>query len=300
LRDQEEPEGFDSNIIHLADSVEIAIDWDSYVLFQHEMEQKRIHKLRGDEFAPEIEDAFQEVSSAEEFWLRLASPELPSDFAEDESLVDYRCSIAEFAPISRLVRDIIDFRSTFTATHSSGVAASASVAGLLLGFSEDDRIALEIAGNLHDLGKMAVPNVILLKPGSLDEREMAVMRQHPYHTETVLARAKVPAHIVEWAGLHHERLDGSGYPHRSVAADISLGSRVMSVMDVFTALAEERPYRGAMNRESIRRVLNDTANSGALESSVVELVQDGHDKIHKAMKAAQDEAALSYRAQLAG
>ncbi len=299
LGNRDTPESFDANIIHLADSVEISIDWNSRILPQHKAVEQGIRELRGDEFAPEIADAFQEAAEAEEFWLTVASPGLPADLARNESLADHCCSIDGFAPVSRLVRDIIDFRSTFTATHSSGVAASASMVGSLLGFSEEDCIALEIAGNLHDLGKMAVPNAILLKSGPLDDREKAIMRRHPCHTEDVLARARLPAHIIEWAAWHHERLDGSGYPRHAVAADISLGSRVISVMDVFTALAEERPYRAAMGRDSIRNILRDAARAGTLEKSVVELVQDSHEEIYRVMKAAQDEAAFFYRTRIA-
>jgi HD-GYP domain-containing protein (c-di-GMP phosphodiesterase class II) len=297
--DHRSAESFDGNIIHLADSVEISLDWDQYILFQHEAVRREVRALRGTEFAPEIADAFLEVSEPEEFWLALASPRLPADFAEDERLVTYHCSIPEFAPISKLVRDIIDFRSTFTATHSSGVAASASVLGSLFGFSEDDRLALEIAGNLHDIGKMAVPNSILLKPAALDERETAIVRQHPYHTGTVLSRGGLPREIVEWASWHHERLDGSGYPRRSSARTISLGSRILAVTDVFTALAEERPYRPAMRREPVQRLLDEEVSDGMLEASVVGLVQDKYDLVVEAMRSAQESAADFYRTRLA-
>lgn len=298
LRRAPESEDFDASIIHLADTLELSTSRGTYVLFQSERIRRELYGRRGADFAPEAVDALMEASAAEEFWLELASPGLPEDFAKEDRLVDYRCSISEFAPVSTLVRDIIDFRSTFTATHSSGVAAAASFAGGLLGFSEEGRLALAIAGNLHDIGKMAVPSAILLKPGPLDRNEEAIMRQHSYHSSRVLALAGLPSDIVEWAGWHHERLDGSGYPRRAKAAEISLGSRIMSVMDVFTALAEARPYRPAMRPEELRAVLEGHASAGRLESSIVELVGDSQGEIGEAMSEAQSKAEDFYCSKL--
>jgi HD-GYP domain-containing protein (c-di-GMP phosphodiesterase class II) len=298
LRRPTESEGFDANIIALADSLELSISRGIYILFQSGPVRRALYDRRGSDFAPEVVDAFMEVSVPEEFWFEFASPSLPSDFAGDGKLVDYRCSISEFAPISTLVRDIIDFRSTFTATHSSGVAASVGVAGKLLGFSDEDCLALTIAGNLHDIGKMAIPSAILNKPGPLDRNEETIIRQHPYLTSCILTRAGVPVDIVEWAAWHHERLDGSGYPRRAQAIDIRLGSRIMMVMDVFTALAEERPYRPAMKPDAVRDILRAQAADGKLEPSIVELVSDSHAEINQAMREAQTKAADFYREKL--
>ena len=168
--------------------------------------------------------------------------------------------------------------------------------GSMFGFSEYGRKALHIAGNLHDIGKMAVPDSILLKPGKLEACEKAVMLQHPYYTGAVLAGAGVPAEIVEWASWHHERLDGTGYPGRVTSHAISLGSRILSVMDILAALTEERPYRKAMAGESIRRVLDDGVRGGLLEPSVVGLLQDRFTAVVDAMRAAQGVAAEAYEA----
>ncbi len=286
----------DASIIHLADVVEIEIDRSGYILFQMEELRRRVREQRGGEYAPDAADAFHEISTTEEFWLELASPRLPTRMAMEQHLMDHRCPMNELVGVSRLARDIIDFRSTFTATHSSGVAAVASAIGALLGFSREECLSLEIAGNLHDIGKMAVSNAILLKPGPLDATERAIMRQHPWHTAVVLARAGLPVETVEAAGWHHERLDGSGYPRRAKAADTGLHARVMGVADVFTALAEERPYRGAMRGEEVRRILDSMAHRGALEPLVVGLIQDNFEAVVEAMRAAQTAAAAFYHA----
>lgn len=114
--------------------------------------------------------------------------------------------------MSELYRDLIDFKSTFTATHSAGVSEAASVIARLFGFTEQEEEMMKVAVNLHGLGKLAVPNSILEKPGPLTKHEMAIMKYHTYWTYAVLKGVEGFHQVTEWAAFHHERLDGSGYP----------------------------------------------------------------------------------------
>jgi len=110
---------------------------------------------------------------------------------------------------------------------------------------------MEVAGNLHDLGKMVIPNSILNKPDKLNKEETAIMRQHTYFTYTVLNSIGGISQIAEWAAFHHERLDGSGYPFHLGADKLGIGSRIMAVADVFTAISEDRPYRKGMSQQEL-------------------------------------------------
>ncbi|MDP3179804.1 MAG: HD domain-containing protein [Spirochaetaceae bacterium] len=291
-------EAFDANIIALADVAELSTNRNSYILKQREKIAARIAAGRGSNFCPELVDAFTEAGRGEEFWLELASPRLTYDFAGEERFVEYYASIGEFAEISALVRDIIDFRSTFTATHSSGVAAAASMMGSLIGYSTKENLALAIAGNLHDIGKMAIPNAILLKPSALDPDENALMHQHPFQTKVVLSRSGLPNFIIEWASYHHERLDGEGYPFALSETDIGLGARILSVADVLTALAEDRPYRNALSRANVMTTMRAEASGGHLEPGLVDLVAGSYVKIEEAMVDAQRDAAEFYATRL--
>jgi len=118
----------------------------------------------------------------------------------------------KMAIISQLFRNIIDFRSHFTSTHSSGVAAASSLLARIFGLTDAEIGLIEVAGDLHDFGKLAIPNSILNKPGSLTKEEMSIMKCHTYYTYLVINSIGGLNQIAEWAAYHHERLDGSGYP----------------------------------------------------------------------------------------
>lgn len=291
-------EAFDANIIALADTAELATERSTYILLQRQHIESKITAGSGTQFCPEIADAFRSAARSEEFWLELASPRLSADFMDDQSVMEHYITLQDFAPVSALVRDIIDFRSTFTATHSSGVAAAAMMIGALIGYSETENLSLMIAGNLHDIGKMAIPNAILLKPTTLDGTEDAIMRQHPFHTRSVLARAGLPATIVEWASCHHERLDGTGYPFAMHGTEISLGARIVSVADVLTALAEQRPYRPALPRPEVLSTLASEATNSHLEAGLIDLVAGSYGRIAAAMFDAQHSAEEFYSRKL--
>jgi HD-GYP domain-containing protein (c-di-GMP phosphodiesterase class II) len=96
------------------------------------------------------------------------------------------------------------------------------------------------------VGKLGVSNAVLDKPGSLDDSEWAQVRAHARHTEEILGRIGAFGELARVAGAHHERLDGTGYPHRLAADAISLETRIITVADIFDALSAERPYRAAV------------------------------------------------------
>jgi HD-GYP domain-containing protein (c-di-GMP phosphodiesterase class II) len=126
------------------------------------------------------------------------------------------------------------------------VAEIATGVGGVLGFGAGTRRDLRRAGLLHDIGKLAISNLILDKPGRLTEAEFARIRQHPVYSLEILDRAACFAPIAALAANHHERIDGTGYPRGLRGAELDLPMRVLAVADVFEALTAERPYREAL------------------------------------------------------
>jgi putative nucleotidyltransferase with HDIG domain len=200
-------------------------------------------RRRGGWFDPSLVDAFLRICADHDFWAQLATADVsrwePAGLAlaADDDTLDR---------IAEAFARVIDAKSPFTASHSQRVAEIADGIALELGFDADERRTMRRAALLHDIGKLAVSNRILDKPGKLSDEEFANVQTHPVHTLSILLRAPCFAHLAELAANHHEKLDGSGYPRSLGADELDLPMRVLSVADVYEALTAERPYRAAL------------------------------------------------------
>jgi HD-GYP domain-containing protein (c-di-GMP phosphodiesterase class II) len=174
--------------------------------------------------------------------------------------------------VARAFADAVDLKSPFMLGHSAGVAALAEAAGRELGLSERDTTQLRRAGLFHDLGRVGVPNGVWEKVGPLTESEWEQVRLHAYHTERILARSGVLEPLAPLAGMHHERLDGSGYHRQTSAAGLSLPARVLAAADAFQAMTEPRPHRPALSPEDAADRLTDDARAGGLDARAVDAV----------------------------
>jgi HD-GYP domain-containing protein (c-di-GMP phosphodiesterase class II) len=132
---------------------------------------------------------------------------------------------------------------------------------------------VELAGLLHDLGMLRVPDKILDKPGELTESENFIVRRHSYDTYEILKNIKGFEDISTWTAQHHERIDGSGYPYRSNAKDLSIEARIIAVAEVFQALTQKRPYRDKFPPKDIMSILKKQMQEGELDKDVVLMVE---------------------------
>lgn len=278
---------YGSHILHLADRIAVLVDRRQPVLSQTSAINAKIKKESGSMFVPAFVDAFLELSRQEAFWLDLISPSMDRVIQKISCLPNTSLSMESLTGLSNFFALIIDTRSRFTATHSSGVASSAMNLGAVMGMSGADCSKMRIAGYLHDLGKLAVPDKILLKPGKLTDEEWLIVRAHPYYTHRILERVKGLEDVTFWASNHHEDLNGGGYPFAMTADNLSLGARTMVVADVFTALAEDRPYRGGMKINETRRVFQTMVAERKLDKQVVEGLYDNYENINESRKSAQ-------------
>jgi HD-GYP domain-containing protein (c-di-GMP phosphodiesterase class II) len=254
----------------------------------------RIEKASGDMFSPALVGAFRDLASRESFWLGLAFPGRNPAHQHQGDFRAFRLDTSGILGLSRLFARIIDFRSRFTATHSSGVAASAEALARLSGRSEEECAHMRIAGLLHDLGKLAVPAELLEKPAGLTREEIALIRCHTYFTRRALENIHLFESITAWGANHHERIDGKGYPNHVGGEELSLGSRIMAVSDVFTAITENRPYRAGMDRPSTQKVLHSMVSQSALDPDVVGLLVCNFDELNAVRAAAQAQAVVEY------
>jgi len=152
--------------------------------------------------------------------------------------------------------------------HSDLLVAYAEQLGESLGFGEEDLKDLRLACWLHDIGKISVPESILLKPGPLNAEETKMIREHPVIGERMCAPIKSLRSILPVIRHHHEKMDGSGYPDGLSGEAIPLKARILQVADIYDALTTHRPYRGALPPEEALQILFSEAEKGWLDASV--------------------------------
>jgi putative two-component system response regulator len=164
----------------------------------------------------------------------------------------------------------IEARDPNTQGHCQRLARFATTLGRELGLDETDLAALERGGYLHDIGKIAVPDAVLMKHGTLDTREYQVMREHPVVGDALCAGLRSLQAVRPIVRSHHERLDGSGYPDGLKNAEVPLLAQIVSIVDIFDALTMERPYREARPAEEAFDVLSTEAAKGWRDRALVD------------------------------
>ena len=203
-------------------------------------------------------------------------------FAKPVDLLELRTRLAALARTKLLIDQLehaeriiralsltIEARDPYTGGHCMRLAEHATGVGRALGVDPDTVRALGIAGYLHDLGKIAVPDRILLKAGPLDGSERAKIREHPDVGADLLGGLRSLDVVRAIVRHHHERMDGSGYPHGLVGAAIPLGARILAVVDVYDALVTARPYKPALAPADAERILRRETDAGAWDPEVV-------------------------------
>ncbi|HJW56657.1 MAG TPA: HD domain-containing phosphohydrolase [Burkholderiaceae bacterium] len=283
-----------SQILYLADHLERAIQRDTFILHQTNKLSARIHELAGDAIHPDVVALFDEISVTDHFWLTLVSKDLGRQLHERNLLRSIDLDYQAAHSIASVFKDMTDFRSRFTATHSTGVASCARGIAEALAFAGKDLQQIELAGVLHDIGKLVVPNAILCKPTRLTAEEYAVIRQHPYYTHRILSRVRGFEQIAEWASYHHERLDGSGYCERLGRTELDVGAKVVAVADIAIAIAERRPYRTSGDEATVLNELLGMSRKGMLEGQIVEALADNFKLIMTRAKTAQEADETRY------
>ena len=213
-------------------------------------------------------------------------------FAKPVELTELRTRVAALLRVKSLVDELehaegvigtlgltIEARDPYTMGHCERLSYYAVSLGRALGADRALLRSLQWAGYLHDLGKIAVPDGVLLKPGPLTAEERAIINRHPAAGADLVRGLHTLEDVRPLIRHHHERWDGSGYPDRLAGEDIPFGARIMAVTDVFDALHTTRPYKKSLPVEAALEILRREVDRGFWEprivSSFVNLVQDG-------------------------
>lgn len=155
----------------------------------------------------------------------------------------------EYHEFVECITSALDARDPYTGKHSERVSDMACMIGELMGLSEAETQEIHIAGHLHDIGKIGIPDRVLLKEGKLDDEEWKLMKKHPEIGADILSKSSHFARLAAIILHHHERWDGKGYPFGAKGTEIPLGARIIAVCDSIDAMASKRAYRNALPLE---------------------------------------------------
>lgn len=155
--------------------------------------------------------------------------------------------------------DAIETRDPYTKGHSERVAAYSVEIARNLGWDDYDMERLRTSGVLHDIGKVGIPDAVLLKPGNLSRHEYEIMKLHPELSAAIVSEIDSFKELVPWVRYHHENYDGSGYPYGLKGNEIPLGARIIAVADAFDAMTSDRPYRNALSLSKVKNIFEDGA-----------------------------------------
>jgi HD-GYP domain-containing protein (c-di-GMP phosphodiesterase class II) len=225
--------------------------------------------------------AFVDASVHDSFWLDLSWDSMQGPMLDWVRSGDSRpMDFDTIRQVAEMFSTIVDTKSGFTRDHSRGVARTAAFLGDKCGLNDNSCRRIEIAGLLHDIGKLRVPDHILDKPMTLTRDEFSIMQRHSFDTFAIIGKIHGMEDIAQWAGDHHTKM-------REVddKSKLSLEARILAVADVFQALSQDRPYRKAKTLEEAMEVIDEMVNDSQLDSTVVACLHENQNACWEAATA---------------
>lgn len=257
-----------AQLIHIADAVDVGFSLDTMDRGKYEAILAWLDKERGTAVSEKSAELFKKAVDFETLMsitgekcrktVKTMIPEL-----SDEIPIEALREIASF------FAKITDYKSNFTWKHSIGIAEKAERMGQYYHEDETTCDKLYIAGALHDIGKLLISNDILEKPGKLSNTEYKEIQNHAMGTWKLLSAVGGLEEITSWASLHHEKLDGSGYPFGYKADRLGRNERLLACLDIYQALVEKRPYKAGLSHGEAMTILYKMGAAGQLDTDIL-------------------------------
>ncbi|MFA6774695.1 MAG: HD domain-containing phosphohydrolase [Sphaerochaetaceae bacterium] len=257
-----------AQLIHLADRIDLGYNLYGMDGAKIDLVREKIFKEEGKSFSPCVAEAF--LDGVDDAQLEHLGDEMVMGSLNElvpRRIKDYQ--FGDLEAIGRMFAKIVDYKSHFTCTHSIGIAEKAKAMARFYHWNEEKCTKMFLTGALHDIGKLTIPNAILEKPARLTKEEFEVMKNHALASWNILSGIEGMDDIQKWGALHHEKLDGSGYPFGLTAKDLGFEERLMAVLDIYQALTEFRPYKEGMSHEGAMTVLRTMMDDGKLDEGIV-------------------------------
>lgn len=270
INDIENP--LESNIIKLADDISI------YNIFNEQASVNDVIDFLNERaymYNPNYLNRFLDTN-AKMAIENVLNESYKENFWKEVDLLNYKVITIE--NIIVCLAFIIDCKCDITNFHSLSVSNTSCMLGKYFNLSENEYYNLKIGSLLHDIGKIAIPNEILKKEGSLTKAEFEIMKNHVVYTYEILSNLK-HERILNIASNHHEKLNGKGYP-RGIS-NLTLSEKIVAVADIFVALIQKRSYKDRFSKEKVIEILNNCVIKGEIDKEVVNTVIENYDYLEK-------------------
>ena len=264
-----------SQIIRLADILAIKFATNSQKLLNRDEIISWVESKNNAVFSNTITQAFINIASTDSFWLNLSNiAKIPSLIKTISPRIARTLTLDEIEIIAYIFAQIVDKKSPFTAKHSREIGDLSYRVSKYIGFNENKCKKMKLAGLFHDIGKLAISSEILNKNGALSSSEFNTVKSHSYYTNLILSPITGFDDVRMWASNHHEKLNGTGYPNKLTAKNLSLESRILAVCDIYQALTEDRPYRDGLSQENAFDILKEMGRDNLICMKAVKLLYE--------------------------
>lgn len=271
-----------ANLIYLTDRVDaLRVQLGGETLKEKNAIKETLQKFSGQMFSPKLVEAFECAAATDSFWYFLEAESLEGYFNDWILLCNpTNLSFDTLRCVAKMFADVVDAKSTFTAKHTHGVAALSLLLSKHFGLSQAQQELIELASFFHDLGKLRVADKIISKEGPLDEEERLQMNRHGFDSTVILRKIKGFYEIAKIASMHHETLDGKGYPYNLSSEQIPVEARVLAIADIFQALVQDRPYRSGLSAHEAMDVVKSMRDEAKLDASIVDILSENLDECY--------------------
>jgi HD-GYP domain-containing protein (c-di-GMP phosphodiesterase class II) len=259
-----------ARVVAAADLIDHIISTDTNPLSARRHLLNGLGEHVGRALEPELAKCARDLSRSDTFWLGLHGADAPNGVVSLFPKVREKEEPQLLMTFAQVFSKLADAKGEHTGEHGSRTAQYAGLLGEALGFDPERLTMLHIAAITHDIGLLGVPSHVIAKPDILSLMEMETMRKHPSYSQLVLETIPGLEVAAKWAGAHHERPDGKGYPELLEGNEIPLESRIIAVADTYVALTSERPYRRQLDHAQALRVLRG-GEGVQLDGELVEL-----------------------------